>query len=145
MLKKKSETVGIAKFPSDKELYKITDKDLKESMKRIATEEVVKNRIMSIFSNACTAVEAGAEDSRVSDAVMSAQIYSVFRNYHRDLLDVSCLASEIKRGLMATMLGVRIWVQRDVPEIRCYGENSAEFKKQFPFLAESKKILKIND
>ncbi len=145
MLKKISEIVGTAKVPSDKNLYKITIKDLKEAMKRVASEEVIKNRIMGIFSEACKTVEINGEDTRVSDAVMDARIFSVFRRYQRDILDVSCLAKELKRGLMATIFGIRIWVQRGVLEIRCYGENSTVFKKDFPFLAESKKILKIKD
>ena len=145
MLKKISETVGIARIPSDKDLYKITDKDLKEAIKQMASEEIIKNRVTGIFLEACRMVEADGQDKRVSDVVMNAQTFSVFRKYCKDMLDVSCLAKELKKGLFGNFIGTRVWVHRDAPEIRCYRENSTEFGKHFPLLAESKKALKIKD
>jgi len=140
---KKVETVGAVKFPSDKILYAVTDKDLKRAMKQIASKSVIKDRVINLFLDAWKPVED--ENRRVTDVVMNAYIYSILRKYGKDMLDVSYLATEIRRGLMGMLYGARVWVCRDATEIKCYGENSSEFMKQFPLLAKSKRILKIKD
>jgi len=140
---KNSETVGTAKLPADKDFYRVTDKDLQKAMKQIASEEVIKHRVLKVFLDAWQPVEE--ETRRVTDVTMNAKIFSSLRKHGKDMLDVSCLAKELKKGLMGTMWGARVWVHRDATEIRCYGENSIEFGKQFPFLKESKRTLKIKD
>jgi hypothetical protein len=75
--------------------------------------------------------------------VINTQIFSTLRQYN-SILDIASYA-ELKKGLIGWMWGARIWVDRNAQEIRCYGENSQEFGKQFPTLSESKKKLKIQD
>jgi hypothetical protein len=140
---KNTEIIGEVDFPSDNKFHKISDKQLKKAIKAFATELVLRNRILETLSDAMYLVEA--QDKRVSDIVVSAQIYTELRKYCKDMIDINTFAIELKHGFFGLIFGARLWVQKSATNISCYQENSKELNKKFPFITKAKKLLKIVD
>ena len=97
--------------------------------------------IGGFFASAFAFVES--KDKRVSDISMDADEYIKVRRYGKDIFEISCKASELKRGLMGHMWGANVWVLKEAKGITCYPEKGIE--KKFKFIAESKRILGIKD
>lgn len=139
----KKDSVGsIFYLPDNKTLTdKITTKEIERFLKGFASEHIISAFILGNFATAFALIEA--KDQRVADIAMDANGYCKFRRYCRDSMKVFCKVSEIERGLMASLWGARIWVNRDAKGTECFPEKAIE--KKYPFIAEGKRILKIKD
>ena len=137
------ETVGKVVFPAERTLEKISKEDIQRALEEFAIEQIAKKRVLNALMGGFQDVEESS--ARVVDVVMGPSEYSLLRRYGKDILDPSIQKSDLQRGLFATAWGARIWAQESAMGINCYGEGSEQLGKDFPFIAESKRILNIED
>lgn len=140
---KKDQVENVLYLPDSKVLRnKVSEKDIQDFLKEFAAEKIISRTISSHLATAFALIES--KEQRVADVIMDANEFCKIRRFSKsDVFDSSCKASELKRGLMGWLWGARVWVQNDAKGIVCYPEKTIE--KKYPFIAESKKILKIKD
>lgn len=130
------------KFPSVNSI-KISEKEIQEYLRSIAKDAVLRRKVMNKLCDEFASIEAKGE--RVADIVMNAESFSILRKYGSDNFEASTKAHSLKRGYFGMIWGAFVWVQRTANGVSCYPENSKTLLKKFPFIKESKNILKNED
>jgi len=104
----------------DSRAFMLLDRMIDLNNRNITTSE----RVLTpeILMNAFAVVEA--DDLRVANVYMNAQIYTMVRRWgregRRDILDIVTNRNLLMQGLMATIWGAQIIVTRSVPENTIY-------------------------
>lgn len=120
----------------------ITPEEIQVFLEKDARRRLALEKYLSKLADAFAEIEA--KEVRVSDVVMSAKTYAVFRKGAHEYLDVETKIVYIKKGCMGNVWGAFVWVVRDLAyqEVRVYGENDPNFEKDFPQFAKAHKELK---
>jgi len=114
----------------------ITPEDIDENLQEKAKVEIAKKQ----FTNQLLDVYAAIENTekRVADVVMTPKLFSDFRGVFTDA-NFEHNKDRIFKGLMASMWGSNIWVQKEVSgNLKAYAEEDPSLKKDFPGIAEFK-------
>ncbi|MBD3261708.1 MAG: hypothetical protein GF334_08560 [Candidatus Altiarchaeales archaeon] len=117
-------------------LMEISKEEINEHVQENAKNEIAKKK----FTNSLLDVYATIENTekRVSDVVMTPELFSDFRKTFTDA-DFEHDKDRIFKGLMASMWGSNIWVYKKVPgDLKAYAEEDPSLKTDFPGIAEFK-------
>lgn len=135
------EVVGEVTMPSGEELSSVSFKEIDKFLKEFAIKGISEQKVLSRLLDGFAVVEK--TDVRVCNVVMNAQDFSLLRKQRA--VDVESSATRLKKGLMGMVFGAYLWVGRDAVGVQCFGENSKELGKRFPWVKKAKKKLDIKD
>jgi len=141
MSKKTEEVVGEVTMPSGEELSSVSSKEVNEFLRNFAIKGISEQKVLSRLLDGCAVVEK--TEVRVCDIVMNAQDFSLLRKQRA--VDVESSATSLRKGLLGRIWGANVWVHRDAVGVQCFGENSKELGKRFPWVKKAKKELGIKD